>query len=140
MTALLAPSPGDRIDGVVDHLVHVTYDHHTVLRLTVADDTPDPQTITAVGKALFGAQPGESLRLTGTWTRHPRYGRQFKAAICERTWPATRRAMRLYLASGLIHGIGETLATAIVDRFGDQTLHIIDTEPQRLLDVHGIGP
>ncbi|MEV5777800.1 ATP-dependent RecD-like DNA helicase [Streptomyces antimycoticus] len=78
--------------------------------------------------------------MTGTWTRHPRYGRQFKAAICERTWPATRRAMRLYLASGLIHGIGETLATAIVDRFGDQTLHIIDTEPQRLLEVHGIGP
>ncbi|MBU3866247.1 ATP-dependent RecD-like DNA helicase [Streptomyces sp. 4503] len=142
MTALPTPPPaaGDRIDGVVDHLVHVTYDHHTVLRLTVADDTPDPQTVTAVGKALFGTQPGESLRLTGTWTRHPRYGRQFKAEVCERTWPATRRAMRLYLASGLIHGIGETLATAIVDRFGDQTLHIIDTEPQRLLEVHGIGP
>ncbi|MDN3058962.1 ATP-dependent RecD-like DNA helicase [Streptomyces sp. SRF1] len=140
MTALPTLSPADRIDGVVDHLVYVTYDHHTVLRLTVAEDTPDPQTVTAVGKALFGTQPGESLRLTGTWIRHPRYGRQFKAESCERTWPATRRAMRLYLASGLIHGIGETLATAIVDRFGDQTLHTIDTEPHRLLEIHGIGP
>ncbi|QLH19320.1 ATP-dependent RecD-like DNA helicase [Streptomyces sp. Rer75] len=134
------PPPRDRLDGVVDHLVHVTYDHHTVLRLTIADDTPSPQTITAVGKALFGTQPGESLRLTGTWIHHPRYGRQFKTETCERTLPATRRATRLYLASGLIHGIGETLATAIVDQFGDQTLHIIDTEPQRLLEVHGIGP
>ncbi|WP_055557120.1 ATP-dependent RecD-like DNA helicase [Streptomyces sp. NBRC 110028] len=132
--------PRDRIDGVVDHLVHVTYDHHTVLRLTSADDTPRPQTITAVGKALFGTQPGESLCLTGTWIHHPRYGRQFKTEMCERTLPATRRATRLYLASGLIHGIGETLATAIVDQFGDQTLHIIDTEPHRLLEVHGIGP
>ncbi|BBJ37390.1 hypothetical protein SSPO_001080 [Streptomyces antimycoticus] len=61
MTALPAPSPGDRIDGVVDHLVYVTYNHHTVLRLTVADDTPDPQIITAIGKALFGAQPGRAF-------------------------------------------------------------------------------
>ncbi|MFF7656707.1 ATP-dependent RecD-like DNA helicase [Streptomyces sp. NPDC007983] len=139
MTVLSAPPSRARLAGIVDHLVHVTYDHHTVLRLTVVDDTHDPQTVTAVGKALFGTQPGESLRLTGTWTRHARFGRQFKAEICERTWPATRRATRLYLASGMIHGIGETLATAIVDQFGDQTLHIIDTEPQRLLEVHGIG-
>ncbi|MET8012944.1 ATP-dependent RecD-like DNA helicase [Streptomyces sp. NPDC005271] len=140
MTALPSPPPRDRVDGVVDHLVHVTYDHHTVLRLAVTDDTPGPQTVTAVGKALFGTQPGESLRLTGTWTHHPRYGRQFKTEVCERTWPATLRAIRLYLASGMIHGIGETLATAIVDQFGDQTLHVIDAAPMRLLEVHGIGP
>ncbi|MEV6774721.1 SF1B family DNA helicase RecD2 [Streptomyces syringium] len=140
MPDLTGPTPRHRIDGVVDHLVHVTYDQHTILRLTLADDTADQQPVTAVGKALFGAQPGESLRLTGQWTRHPRYGRQFKATVCERTWPATLRAMRLYLASGMIHGIGEVLASAILDRFGEQTLHVIDTDPQRLLDVHGIGP
>ncbi|MGX8910221.1 SF1B family DNA helicase RecD2 [Streptomyces netropsis] len=140
MPDLTGPTPRDRIDGVVDHLVHVTYDQHTILRLTLADDAPDQQSVTAVGKALFGAQPGESLRLTGQWIRHPRYGRQFKTTVCERTWPATLRAMRLYLASGMIHGIGEVLASAILDRFGEQTLHVIDTDPQRLLDVHGIGP
>ncbi|MCP9211502.1 SF1B family DNA helicase RecD2 [Streptomyces sp. NEAU-Y11] len=140
MTALTGPPPRDCVDGIVDHLVHVTHDHHTVLRLTVAEDDRAPQTVTAVGKALFGTQPGESLRLTGTWTHHPRYGDQFKTEVCHRTLPATTRATRLYLASGLIHGIGETLATAIVNHFGDQTLHIIDTEPQRLLEVTGIGP
>ncbi|MEV7427721.1 ATP-dependent RecD-like DNA helicase [Streptomyces sp. NPDC091212] len=142
MTALAGSSERDCLDGIVDHLVHVTYDHHTVLRMALAEHAPGPEShmVTAVGKALFGAQPGESLRLTGTWTRHPRYGAQFRTDLCERTRPAGLRAMRLYLASGMIHGIGETLATAIVDRFGDQTLHIIDTEPQRLLDVHGIGP
>ncbi|MEU7246475.1 ATP-dependent RecD-like DNA helicase [Streptomyces sparsogenes] len=140
MSVLPAPPSGDRIDGVVDHLIHVTYDHHTILRLAVTDDAPTSRTVTAVGKALFGTQPGESLRLTGTWINHPRYGRQFKTETCERTWPATTRAIRLYLASGMIHGIGKTLATAITNQFGEQTLHVINTEPQRLLQVHGIGP
>ncbi|MFD8381751.1 ATP-dependent RecD-like DNA helicase [Streptomyces sp. NPDC059679] len=140
MTMPPSPPPGDRIDGVVDHIVHVTYDHHTILRLAIADDTPTSGTVTAVGKALFGTQPGESLRLTGTWINHPRYGRQFKTETSKRTWPATARAIRLYLASGMIHGIGKTLATAITTHFGEQTLHVIDTEPQRLLQVHGIGP
>ncbi|MFD5752481.1 ATP-dependent RecD-like DNA helicase [Streptomyces sp. NPDC127033] len=141
MTAPSGP-PRDHLDGIVDHLVHVTHDHHTVLRLALTDHAPArrPDTVTAVGKALFGAQPGESLRLTGTWTRHPRYGNQFRTDLCERTRPAGQRATRLYLASGMIHGIGDTLATAIVDRFGDQTLHVIDTEPRRLLDIRGIGP
>ncbi|WP_414166359.1 hypothetical protein ACMATS_00140 [Streptoverticillium reticulum] len=90
------PAPADdSVEGVVDHLVLVTYDQHTVLRLTPADDTQQ-EAVTAVGKALFGTQPGESLRLTGTWTHHPRYGRQFKTHRCERTWPATVRAIRLY--------------------------------------------
>ncbi|MFI0910506.1 SF1B family DNA helicase RecD2 [Streptomyces abikoensis] len=141
MQAPPAPSPPrDHLEGVVDHLVLVTYDQHTVLRLTPANEGHVEQTVIAVGKALFGAQPGESLHLTGTWTQHPRYGRQFKAQLCERTWPATVRAIRLYLASGMIHGIGELLAAAIVDIFGEQTLHVIDTDPQRLREVHGIGP
>ncbi|OMI33074.1 helicase, RecD/TraA family protein [Streptomyces sparsogenes DSM 40356] len=140
MTVPPAPPSGDRIDGVVDHLIHVTYNHHTILRLAVTDDAPTSRTVTTVGKALFGTQPGESLRLTGTWINHPRYGRQFKTETCERTWPATTRAIRLYLASGMIHGIGKTLATAITNHFGEETLHIIDTEPQHLLQVHGIGP
>ncbi|MFH8789097.1 SF1B family DNA helicase RecD2 [Streptomyces roseoverticillatus] len=141
MTTTRQPAPHtEHIEGVVDHLVLVTYDHHTVLRLTTTGPASSEQTVTAVGKALFGAQPGESLRLTGTWTKHPRYDAQFKTHACERTWPATVRAIRRYLASGMIHGIGNILATAITDAFGEQTLHIIDTDPQRLLGIHGIGP
>jgi exodeoxyribonuclease V alpha subunit len=127
----------DVVEGVVDHLLHISYDERTVLRLTAT--TSDEETITALGKALFGAQPGESLRLHGTWTQHPRHGRQFTVGQCERTMPADERAIRLYLASGMIRGIGPVLASAIVDTFGAQTLKVIDAEPKRLLEVHNIG-
>ncbi|MET8680020.1 ATP-dependent RecD-like DNA helicase [Streptomyces sp. NPDC004647] len=127
----------DVIDGVVDHLLHVSYNERTMLRLATASGDEDG--ITAHGKALFGTRPGESLRLRGAWVHHPRYGKQFKAEQCERTMPADERAIRLYLASGMIRGIGPVLAAAIVDTFRTQTLKIIDTEPQRLMQVHGIG-
>ncbi|MGW4513975.1 SF1B family DNA helicase RecD2 [Streptomyces sp. NPDC004393] len=127
----------DVIEGVVDHLLHVSYDERTVLRLTSTGD--GGESVTAVGKALFGVQPGESLRLRGSWTHHPRYGRQFRAERCERTVPADERAIRLYLASGMIRGIGPALAAAIVDTFREQTLKVIDAEPERLLNVHNIG-
>ncbi|MEU1601474.1 helix-hairpin-helix domain-containing protein, partial [Streptomyces sp. NPDC005708] len=125
------------IEGVVDHLLHVSYDERTVLRLTATGD--DAASVTAVGKALFGAKPGESLRLIGSWTQHPHYGRQFRVQRCERTVPADERAIRLYLASGMIRGIGPALAAAIVDAFCERTLKVIDTEPERLLEVHNIG-
>ncbi|WP_432066567.1 SF1B family DNA helicase RecD2 [Streptomyces sp. C10-9-1] len=126
----------DVVEGVVDHLLHISYDETTVLRLTTADTEG---TITALGKALFGVRPGESLRLRGTWAQHPRHGRQFRVEQCERTMPADERAIRLYLASGMIRGIGPALASAIVDTFGERTLKIIDTEPTLLLEVRNIG-
>ncbi|MFF1353322.1 hypothetical protein [Streptomyces sp. NPDC058297] len=125
------------VERVVDHLLHVSYDERTVLRLTSTGD--DEESITAVGKALFGAKPGESLRLRGSWAQHPRDGRQFRAEKCERTVPADERAIRLYRASGMIRGIGPALAAAIVDTFRERTLKITDTEPERLLEVHNIG-
>ncbi|QHA07820.1 ATP-dependent RecD-like DNA helicase [Streptomyces broussonetiae] len=137
MTHHVPPDVDEVIEGVVDHLLHVSYDERTVLRLTSVGD--GEESITVVGKALFGAKPGESLRLCGSWSHHPRYGRQFKAERCERTVPADERAIRLYLASGMIRGIGPALAAAIVDAFREQTLNVIDTEPERLLEVHNIG-
>ncbi|MFD7169226.1 SF1B family DNA helicase RecD2 [Streptomyces violascens] len=125
------------VEGVVDHLLHVSYDQRTVLRLTTTAD--GQESVTAYGKALFGVRPGENLRLHGTWAHHPRHGRQFKAERCERTMPGDERAIRLYLSSGMIRGIGPVLASGIVDALGEQTLKIIDAEPERLLQVHGIG-
>ncbi|MBT2443013.1 ATP-dependent RecD-like DNA helicase [Streptomyces sp. ISL-36] len=126
----------DVVEGVVDHLLHINYDETTVLRLTTADAA---EAITALGKALFGVRPGESLRLRGSWTQHPRHGRQLRVEQCERTMPADERAIRLYLASGMIRGIGPALASAIVDTFREHTLKVIDSEPTRLLEVHNIG-
>lgn len=127
------------VEGVVGHIVHVSFDQRTVLRLEVDRPTAGARIITATGKALFAAQPGENLRLTGAWVHHPYFGPQFAVRACERTQPTTVRAMRLYLASGLIRGIGPKLAAAIVDRFAADTLHVIDTDPRQLTAVRGIG-
>lgn len=125
------------VEGVVDHLLHVSYDQRTVLRLTAV--AGEEESVTAVGKVLFGVRPGEGLRLHGDWVHHPRHGRQFKAEQCERIMPADERAIRIYLGSSMIRGIGPVIASAIVDVFGEETLKVIDSEPQRLLEVYGIG-
>ncbi|GAB2482954.1 SF1B family DNA helicase RecD2 [Streptosporangium sandarakinum] len=124
------------MEASVEQLVYVREDEYTVARMS-ADDGPG---FVASGRALAGAQPGETLRLAGRWDEHPRHGRRFVVDGCERIVPSTVRAIRLYLGSGLIRGIGPRLAHAIVDHFGEETLKIIDAEPERLREVINIGP
>ncbi|MET9067515.1 SF1B family DNA helicase RecD2 [Streptosporangium sandarakinum] len=124
------------MEASVEQLVYVREDEYTVARMS-ADDGPG---FVASGRALAGVQPGETLRLAGRWDEHPRHGRRFVVDGCERIVPSTVRAIRLYLGSGLIRGIGPRLAHAIVDHFGEETLKIIDAEPERLREVINIGP
>lgn len=94
--------------------------------------------ITVVGN-LPELQPGEWLKLTGKWANHARHGRQFQAEFCEQSLPATSEGIKRYLGSGMIRGIGPVMAERIVDHFGEDTLDVIDHEPEKLLDVAGIG-
>jgi exodeoxyribonuclease V alpha subunit len=94
--------------------------------------------LTVVGN-LPELSPGESIRLEGDYTTHAKHGLQFKALKCEKLTPVTSTAIERYLGSGLIKGIGPKLAKRIVDVFQEQTLEIIEKEPQRLSDVPGIG-
>ncbi|POX43050.1 ATP-dependent RecD-like DNA helicase [Streptomyces sp. Ru73] len=128
----------DYIEGVVHHLVYVSHDQYTILSLTVNTDEGEQQ-VTAAGKALFGVRPGECLRLGGAWTRHQKHGRQLRTEECQRARPATEKGIRTYLSSGFVRGIGPKLATAIVDQFGERTLDILDSSPQRMKEVPGIG-
>jgi exodeoxyribonuclease V alpha subunit len=89
---------------------------------------------------LLGAQIGESLRLTGRWGSHPKYGRQFQVDSYTTVLPATIQGIRRYLGSGLIKGIGPTMAERMVAHFGTEVLAIIDEQPDRLIEVHGLGP
>ncbi|WP_320042209.1 ATP-dependent RecD-like DNA helicase [uncultured Desulfobacter sp.] len=109
--------------------------HYTVCRVSVPKVA---DAITVVGH-LPGVAQGERLKLKGTWTSHPKYGEQFKAASFEVTLPSSLTGIRKYLSSGIIPGIHQELADRIVDTFGEQTLEIIENEPGRLLDVYGIG-
>ena len=108
---------------------------YTVLRL----DCPGKGEITAVG-CMPGVAPGESLELEGTWSRHPAYGEQFKADLVTRHMPVGARAIFEYLSSGAIKGIRMGLARQIVDKFGGDTLEIIEHEPEKLCDIRGISP
>lgn len=81
---------------------------------------------------------GRSLRLEGTWKKEKR-GLQFNVDKWEEIMPDTNREIERYLASGLIKGIGPALAKRIVSRFGDETFFILDNEPERLMEVSGLG-
>lgn len=123
------------IEGVVDHVLYANEETGwTVLRLAVRGGAP----ITAVG-TLVGAQPGESLRIDGRWVRDRRYGKQFQAERFETVKPSTYLGIERYLSSGLVEGIGKAMAKRLVQRFGIETLDIIEEQPERLREVEGIG-
>ncbi|MGB8021810.1 MAG: helix-hairpin-helix domain-containing protein [Candidatus Nanopelagicales bacterium] len=126
------------LDAVLERVTFVSEDTgYTVAR--VATDRTGPDLLTVVGP-LLGAQVGESLRLTGHWGSHPRFGLQFVVESYTTVLPATIQGIRRYLGSGLIKGIGPTMAERMVDHFGDDILTVIDEAPQRLVEVHGLGP
>jgi exodeoxyribonuclease V alpha subunit len=93
---------------------------------------------TACGK-VPGVHCGETLVLTGSWTQHPKFGRQFAIESFSAALPADVNGIRKYLGSGLIHGIGKIYADKIVDHFGADTFDVIATEASRLQEVAGIG-
>ena len=94
--------------------------------------------ITVVG-SLPGINPGEVLELLGEWSNHPKFGQQFKVFKFKSVMPATAAGIEKYLGSGLIKGIGPIMASRLVKSFGVDTLEIIDTNPDRLEEVEGIG-
>jgi exodeoxyribonuclease V alpha subunit len=125
------------IEGVLDRIVFSNEENAwSVVRLTVAGQR-DP--VTAVGN-LLGVQPGENLRLTGTWINDPKYGRQFRVSSYATVTPATLTGIEKYLGSGLIRGIGKVMASRMVAAFGLETLDIIENRPERITEVEGIGP
>jgi exodeoxyribonuclease V alpha subunit len=82
---------------------------------------------------------GEKLTLTGSYIESPKYGKQFKAATCERMPPETKNEIRRYLGSGIIRGVGPALAKKITDMFGEQALDVIENDPQALVEITGIN-
>lgn len=82
---------------------------------------------------------GSVLTLSGQWTEDERYGRLFSVTSFEETLPETASDLEQYLGCGVIKGVGPGFAARIVQRFGTDTLKIIENEPERLLEVPGIG-
>lgn len=123
------------LTGTVKAIIYRSEDTgFTVLELT--DETGED--MTAIGEMPL-AGVGERVELTGQWTEHKTYGHQFRAETCKTLAPATLTALKNYLASGLIKGVGESTAQAIVQTFGMETLDVLEKEPARLAEVPGIG-
>jgi exodeoxyribonuclease V alpha subunit len=137
----------DQISGSVERVTYYNAENgYSVIRLKPDNRGMLPfkyasgrdELITVVGN-LPEVQPGEWLKLTGQWGNHAKHGRQFQAQFCEQSLPATTEGIKRYLGSGMIRGIGPVMAERIVNRFGAETLEVIDHEPERLLTVLGIG-
>ncbi|MGP8301682.1 SF1B family DNA helicase RecD2 [Streptomyces inhibens] len=126
------------VEGVLERITYANEESgYTVARVDTGRGSGD--LLTVVG-ALLGAQPGESLRMEGRWGSHPQYGKQFTVENYTTLLPATIQGIRRYLGSGLIKGIGPRIADRIVEHFGTDTLDVIESEPERLVEVPGLGP
>lgn len=82
---------------------------------------------------------GDTLKLTGKFVTHPEYGRQFKIDTFEKIMPETLEALERYLAGGIISGVGPATAKKIIEKFGEETLHVLRFEPDKLAKVKGIN-
>ncbi|NJC84092.1 SF1B family DNA helicase RecD2 [Planosporangium mesophilum] len=132
-----ARPPGAVLDAVLERLTYVNEETGYTVARVATDRSSD--LLTVVG-ALLGAQPGESLRLVGRWSSHPKFGRQFEVESYTTVLPATIQGIQRYLGSGLVKGIGPVFAERIVAHFGLDTLRVIEEEPARLIEVPGLGP
>lgn len=82
---------------------------------------------------------GEKVSFQGDWMEHPQYGRQFKCTSCAVETPTTLSEIERYLSSGLIKGVGASTARQIVEAFGEDALNIMSEQPERLMEITGIG-
>lgn len=127
----------DEVSGTVENIVFRNEESgYTVC--TVKNAAGRGETVTVVGTTA-AMWVGEELTARGRWTNHPQFGRQFQAESIICVAPTSAEGIRRFLAGGLIRGIGEVHARRIVERFGADTLRVIEKESQRLEEVPGIG-
>ncbi len=124
------------LTGVLERIIFFNEENaYCVAEVSVAEGK---QPITVLGN-LPGVQCGETLKLSGQWTKHVTHGDQFKVANFKSQLPASIHGIRKYLGSGMVHGIGKSYAKKIVDHFGADTLKVISEDSGRLHEVPGIG-
>ena len=123
------------LQGTIAAVVYQNYDNgYSVLRLSLDNG----QTATVVGTIPLPCM-GERLMVTGKWVTHSSYGKQFEAEFLERMMPQSASEILTYLSGRVIKGIGPRIAARIVQHFGDDTLRVMEREPERLAEISGIS-
>ncbi|WP_040398247.1 ATP-dependent DNA helicase, partial [Cesiribacter andamanensis] len=132
------PSPSlEKLSGIVKRVTfHSAETGWSVLKVTPFDRPGEEVPVTVHQSKVFA---GATIDFWGEWVNHPKFGRQFKAQRVEERKPATANALEKYLGSGLIKGVGPVTAKRIVKHFGKDTLHIFESEIERLTEVPGIA-
>lgn len=120
--------------GTLERIIY--YNNENGYLIGVFEVTSEKKT--AVGY-LPNPHEGSEYSLTGSWTNHSKYGNQFAFESFEQHLPSTEFGIEQFLASGLIKGIGPSLASKIVSHFGMMTVDILNNNPDRLLEIEGIG-
>jgi len=124
------------LSGQIERITYTNEDNgFTIARVKVSGQR---DLVTVVGN-LMSPAPGETLKMSGEWVNHPKYGEQFKVSEYKTTVPATVYGIRKYLGSGLIKGLGPVMAERIVKKFGEKTLDVIEDNIEKLAEVDGIG-
>ena len=121
------------LEGTVSAVIFQNEENgYTILKLDVHDEQ-----VTVVGP-MAGVAPGEYLSVRGRWTRHPTYGPQMKAEVVERRLPQGLKEIYHYLSSGAVKGVGKATARLIIEEFGEDSLTVIEEEPEKLAKIKGI--
>ena len=124
------------LQGLLEHITYANEETgYAIVKVKVAGHK---DLVACVGN-LLRPTPGEIVVMTGEWTNHEKYGRQFKVATCETKTPASVYGIQKYLGSGLIKGIGPVMAKRIVGKYGKKTLEIIEHHSEKLAEIPGIG-
>ena len=124
------------ISGSIASVIYQNEENgYAILRL----DADNGEQVTVLGCIPFAA-PGELITVSGVWAHHPAHGMQFKAEYIERTMPESADAIYQYLAGHTVRGIGPATAALLVQRFGADTLNVLEFEPEKLCQVRGISP
>jgi exodeoxyribonuclease V alpha subunit len=126
----------EQLQGTVERIVYQNAENgFTIFIIKSNRDTE----VTVKG-SVPTLNPGEQVTLSGAWTMHPKFGKQFEAKKCTALVPTSILGLKKYLGSGLIKGIGPVFAEKLVKQFGESVLEVIEKEPHRLNAIPGVGP
>ncbi len=123
----------EEIEGVLTEIIY----QNEVNSYVVGIFETEEEQITVVGYLPF-IKKGDTLKIIGKFVEHKDYGEQFKIETFEKLMPQTLGALEAYLANGNIKGVGPATASKIVNKFGEDTIHVLKFEPQKLAQIRGI--
>ena len=143
LVSVASPAPIS-LTGVLERIIFFNEENHYTIaelrpEIAKSPEASTGETLVTIVGALPGVQCGETLQLTGEWTKHAQHGAQFKIVTHKSELPSSVYGIRKYLGSGLVPGIGKVYANKIVDKFGTDTFRVLSEESGKLRKVEGIG-